>query len=361
MPQAGKRKKVLFVDDERAFLDMIQRLAAQYGSDAWDVAVADSAGKALALLQSQPFDLVVLDVQMPVVDGVQFLGLIHRKYPQLQKVVLTGFANDQYRAACLSGGAELFLEKPRTLDGFEGVFATLRELTRWQPEDGFRGVLRRVGIPDIIQMECLSRHSVVLEVSTGDLKGELFICAGEIIHAAIAGKVGEAAFNHIIGLTSGEFKLKPFVEPPKRTIEGQWEFVLMEACRLRDEAGEANAPAEAAAPELAPAVTAPPELSVIPAPAPPPPAEAPGLARARCQVEEFLICSEQGDVLFEHQCPDTTGRVSVLEFVSQRTRQLAQALPLGRFERLEFTAAAGRAVVQLRSGCGVLVRVSRPG
>ena len=78
---------------------------------------AESAGKALSFLQKERVDLVVLDIQMPVIDGLQFLNLVHRKYPNLQKVVLTGYAQDNYRAACLSGGADLFLEKTQNRRG----------------------------------------------------------------------------------------------------------------------------------------------------------------------------------------------------------------------------------------------------
>lgn len=353
-----KKKRVLFVDDEPAFLEMIQQLARQYCSDAWEVAVANGASQALAALQHQDVDLVVLDVQMPIVDGLQFLNLLNRRFPQLQKVVLTGFANEDYRVACLAGGAELFLEKPRTVDGFEIILATLTELTRLKHEEGFRGVLRRVSIPDVIQMECLSRHSTILEIVAGHQRGEIFIEEGCIIHAQIGAKSGEIAFNEIIGLPGGEFVLKPFAAPAARTIEGQWEFVLMEACRQRDEAAataatapESSEPAEAPLPwnenvEL----SAPAEQNPVP-----PAATA---TRPRARVDEVLICSEQGEVLYEHKCPDANQRIGFLEFISQRARQTAQALPTGDMRQVIFHASKGRLIIRMQTGCGVFVRTT---
>src|SRR5581483_3568915 len=114
-----------------------------------------------------------------------------RRYPGVQKVVLTGYATDTHRTAALSNGADLFLEKPRTAEGMETVFATFDELTRFQPETGFRGVLRRVGLLDLIQMECLGRTSSVLAVSTPTLSGAIYIKEGTIIHAETNDLKGE--------------------------------------------------------------------------------------------------------------------------------------------------------------------------
>jgi CheY-like chemotaxis protein len=148
MPQ--KRKKILFVDDDVSLLEVIQQLMGHFAGGLWEILTAPDVSKALGIIQEQQIDLLVIDVHMPLVDGVQFLGLLQRKYPNLLKVVLTGDATEHYRATCLSSGAELFLEKPRDEGGWRSVYATLNELTRFQPEEGFRGVLRRVGLQDVL-------------------------------------------------------------------------------------------------------------------------------------------------------------------------------------------------------------------
>ena len=79
--------------------------------------------------------------------------------------MLTGLATEEKRSACLANGAELFIEKPRSSDGLKAVFAMLDELMTWKPREGFQGMLRKVGLQDVIQMECLGRNSCVLEIS----------------------------------------------------------------------------------------------------------------------------------------------------------------------------------------------------
>lgn len=373
-----KRKRVLFVDDEPAFLETIAAVIESTQGELWEPHFAESAGQALSILQEQAMNLVVIDLEMPVIDGVQFLSLVHRKHPNLSKVVLTGYATVQHRAACLSGGAELFLEKPRTPQDLQSILATLHELARLQPEEGFRGVLRRVGLTDIIQMECLSRHSVVLDVSTQAGHGEIFIKDGSIIHAQAGALTGEPAFHHVLGLKGGEFDLRPFVEPPAQTIEGQWEFLLMEAARQVDELAEAsaNAAATSAVPSISSGAAEPAgEVSLADLPDLfQPPAAAPLEAAAKSElvsvpaadederptrVDEMLICSPQGDVIYEWQCPDASGRINFLEFLSQKSRQFSPALGFGAFDRLEVLTPQAKVVAQLQADCGVFVRTSK--
>lgn len=341
MNTPAAKRRILFVDDDPEFLQMVDRLMRLWSKGGLEILTAQTAGNALAILQNEPLDLVVIDVCMPVVDGLQFLAILNRRHPGLQKVVLTGFATDAYRAACLSAGAELFLEKPRTSAGMESVFSTLDELSRWKPEPGFRGVLRRVGLIDIIQMECLGRSSSLLAVSSPHLSGRIYIKDGFIIHAEAGDLKGEPAFKQLIGQASGDFRLNPFVDPPEQTIEGSWEGLLMDAAQARDEIAE----------------TAPkPEEKPLPEPEPEEPASE--IVAAPTAIEELMICSEAGDVFHAWQCPNTDLRVSFLEFLSQKARLLMNVLPMGAFDRAEFLGESSRLVAQLSQGRGIVLRTS---
>lgn len=354
MPAAAPNlRRVLFVDDDARFLEITRELMSALSRGQWKIATALSASQAFAILQQQPVDLAVIDVQMDVMDGIQMLSLLNRGYPNVQKVVLTGFANEKYRTACLANGAELFLEKPTSQDGWQILFTALNELIRFKPEEGFRGVLRRVGIADVLQMECLARSSSVLEISNARMSGLIFVEQGQIVHAQVGDLTGEEAFNQLMGLSGGQFNLKPFSEPPARSISGSWEFLLMEAARKRDEAAEAAAPDAAAAALAAPL---PPEA--FKAASPPVPA-ATATAELRPVIDEMLVCSAEGEVLHQWQCRNSAMWVNFFEFLSQRAQRVAQALPLGEFDRLEIQAAETRAVVIIGLDRGVLVKSRR--
>jgi CheY-like chemotaxis protein len=231
----AKKFQVLFVDDSLAFLEMFTEMCSVLSNQTWEIHTAPSADRALVILQQHSIDLVVLDIMMPLVDGLQLLNIIGRRYPSLKIVVMTAKASEGNRAACLSGGAELFIEKPVSPEGINMVFNMLNDLVLWTRSEGFSGALRHVGLEEVIQMECNARHSSILEIRNEHLRGEIYIQAGAITHAAVGAHTGEKAFNRLLSLKSGEFHLKPFKTPPQRTLHGNWEVLLLEAARNNDE------------------------------------------------------------------------------------------------------------------------------
>ncbi len=369
-----QRKTVVVVDDNPDFLALAAELMRELSRSNWEVTTCASGGDALAFLQKLPVDLIALDVNMPVLDGLQLLGLLQRRFPSVLKVVLTGEASPEQRAACLTAGAELVLDKPVGPNQWRSVYAALDSLLHTPKEDGFRGVLRRVSLPDVIQMECLAGNSSILEIAGAGMRGRLYIQRGQIVHGSIGDIEGAEALNNILCLPGGSFHLLPFSDPGRQTISGQWELLLMEAARLRDEAqgnlasADSNILPDAAAIDAfsvqPPLVESPPEAEVLPArtpdqpPAPPvdnAPAET--TTGMRPVVKETLICSLQGDVLYDWSCPNPGERIALLEFITRRSSAMAASLPLGSFERFESVDKGVRCVAKLDGDRALFVRI----
>ncbi|MCU0785857.1 MAG: response regulator [Verrucomicrobia bacterium] len=345
-------RRVLFVDDDRRFLETMKELMAAFSEGRWEILTAQSASQAFAVLQEQTVDLAVIDVQMPVMDGVQMLSLLNRGYPNLTKVVLTGFANENYRAACLSNGAELFLEKPKSRDELQSLYATLNELLKWGRPQGFRGVMRRVELPELIQMECVEGHSSVLEINSEGISGRIFVHGGALVHADAGDKKGQAALNLLLSLRGGDFKLAPFAGPPEQTLSGSWEELLLQATQARDRVN-IRVPEETPTPPVG--------LKTRPATATPPAQALDETATEtnRPNIEEMLICSAQGEVLHEWRCAELDQWIKFLEFVSQKSQRLAQGVVLGEFDRLEMLREDSRIVVLIAPDRGVMIRTRR--
>jgi CheY-like chemotaxis protein len=225
--------RVLFVDDSLAFLQMITELFGAQADRDWEIHTASSAEKALAILEQKLIHLVVLDVGMPLIDGIQLLGIIHQQYPNIKKVILTAEGDDSRRAACLTHGAELFLVKPGDEEGWRLVFNMLTNVLRWSDSNDFISTLGETGLFDVIQLECLGGNSLVLEVRNPQTAGEIYIENGAIVHASAGKLVGEKAFRQLLSVTDGEFRPIPFRAPPKRTVQRQWESLLAEATRAQ--------------------------------------------------------------------------------------------------------------------------------
>lgn len=324
------------MDDDGDFLESVRDLFGAWSENSWQIQAAGSAAAALEILQPGEINLVVVDVNLPLLDGVQFLGLLHQRYPGLKKVILTADASAEKRAASLAAGADLFLEKPHSPEGMKAVFTRLGELLGWQPRAGSQGGLPGVGLPDVIQMECLGRNSSILEVCNEHVLGRIYIEEGQLIHAAGGELTGERALQKLLSLPGSSFELVPFEPPPQRTLSSPWEVLLAGAARVKNESG---APPPAAGAELAAAT-----LSAA--------------GETVSLVAETLVCTGTGAPLYEAGCADAHGRMTWLLAVAQQAALLNQILPLGPFDRLEIQFPAGRAVAQAREDRLIYVRVA---
>ena len=106
-------KKILLVDDEP---DVTRILAKRLGKRGYVCAMASNGQEALAALTNDPCGLVVMDVKMPVLDGMAALQQIHQQWPQIKVILLSGHADKQLAVQAMSQGAFGYLMKPVDLD-----------------------------------------------------------------------------------------------------------------------------------------------------------------------------------------------------------------------------------------------------
>lgn len=105
--------RVLFVDDEADFREtLIKRMQKRHV----EAAGVRSGEEALDWLREHPTDLVVLDVRMPGMDGIQTLRAIKRDHPLLEVILLTGHASLEIAREGMQLGAFDYLMKPIDLD-----------------------------------------------------------------------------------------------------------------------------------------------------------------------------------------------------------------------------------------------------
>jgi two-component system, NtrC family, response regulator HydG len=112
--------RVLVVDDEAG---MRTTLAANLELEGYEVVEAESGQRAVALFREQPFELVITDIQMPGLDGVETLRELRKIRPKATIVMMTGFAMEQLVDQGIAAGAYTVLEKPFAMDAVMKVIA----------------------------------------------------------------------------------------------------------------------------------------------------------------------------------------------------------------------------------------------
>jgi DNA-binding NtrC family response regulator len=105
-------EKVLIIDDEQEFT---QALAERMTNRGMDVSTSSSAIEGLQSVEEKSFDVVVLDLQMPEMDGIETLKILKKKKPELQVILLTGHATVEKGIEAMKLGAMDLLEKPADL------------------------------------------------------------------------------------------------------------------------------------------------------------------------------------------------------------------------------------------------------
>lgn len=397
---------LLFVDDDLAFLESIQRVFKSWSGGApIKFETAHSVGDAIMILQEMPVSVVVIDIRMPVVDGLQFLRLLNRKHPTVQKAILTGYAEEDYRTACLAHGAALFLEKPRNTDEMKSVYAALVQLLEFPQTRGFSGVIQQASLADMLQMLCTGGNSLILQVQSRDGMAEIFIREGAVIHATAGKLEGYDAFYQVMTLRGGEFITQPFAAPPLSTITNSWEYLLMESARLLDESGALDIEeGEQAQPVgripipktiriTSPRITskmsdndgalpavpnyASSDIDLIFKAEIPPPipekkketvpiefspiklADKPVIAVSNLKLDELVVCSQQGGLIDNRGSENPARRVDLLELFSIKVRQVSARPEWGRLEYIAVHGLDYTATVEFPEGTGAFGLVKR--
>ena len=121
--------KLMLVDDEERFLYTTRKLLARKG---YDLQTASSGMEALEKLKTLHIQVVILDVKMPGMDGVETLKAIKRRFPPVEVIMLTGHGTVESAVDGLKSGAIDYLMKPADINDLirkaEDAFARRRDL-----------------------------------------------------------------------------------------------------------------------------------------------------------------------------------------------------------------------------------------
>ena len=242
-------QKILLVDDDQSFLETYRETLKQLpGGPA--VQTANSGTRALAMLEAEPFHLLIVDFNMPKMDGLQVLSVARRKFPSLPLVVWTGLADEQYRTRAYALGVDQYWQKPQGAQDLESFRTSMDSLLNRHANGGFRGVQSK-SLVDLVQIECQSLSSSVVKISNGKLDARIWIHNGELIDAETQDLKGEDAFRAVFSWKGGSFEILPAEPERPRTIFTSYQGLLLETLQALDESKASVAASAASAEEMA--------------------------------------------------------------------------------------------------------------
>jgi DNA-binding NtrC family response regulator len=139
-------EKVLLVDDEVDFLDTLSERMRTRGME---VATSSSGVEAFKKVEQEAYDVIILDLMMPGVDGLEALKILKAKRPELQVILLTGHATVEKGIEAMKLGAIDFLEKPADLgqltEKIKKAQAKKMLIVEKQNEDKIKKILEEKG------------------------------------------------------------------------------------------------------------------------------------------------------------------------------------------------------------------------
>lgn len=223
-------KKVLIAEDDPIFLQLLTTSLKKY-QDKFEVITAQNGKLAMETLNTVPISLLLTDIQMPEVDGLQLLAFMVEKYPLVPCFVMTAYDTPELGEK-LPKDIRAYFRKPFP----PGTLGPLmvKALEKSQPSDAIHGI----SVSSFMVMVEMEKKTCLLEVRLPDeSKGVYYFEKGRLCSAAATGGLkGEAAVLPFINRKKARFTFLPL---PQKRIARQFEATVEE---LLDKALKAEPP-----------------------------------------------------------------------------------------------------------------------
>lgn len=218
-------KTLLVVEDDRATLSLYR--AGLKGLQGFKILMAQNGAQALELLRHESVNVLVTDLNMPIMDGFNLIAKVSRFYPQVPIIVMTGLDESQHLNTPLQLGAIRILTKPPRLTL---LMDAIRAASLYEPS----GMIRGIGLNSILQLLNWEKKSCTLTVKSEAGMGLLYLKQGEVVHAAYRAEEGLVAAYEILTWDRPDIE---FVETCRveRTMDLPLTELLMNAAMILDQ------------------------------------------------------------------------------------------------------------------------------
>jgi len=219
-------KSVLIVDDDRDFLICVENFLKVY-TDQIDVLIAANGLQALQILENRKVDLLVTDIKMPEMDGIELLSRLSLKNLDLNVIVTTAFATKENIERLNKIGQFYYLPKPFNLEIFgKKILSVLKEKSE--------AFVSQFTLTNLLQLIDMEQKTCTLLVKSNGKVGYLYLQKGALINAETNGTEGPEAAKTIISWGNPQTEIQGTCRT-ERKIHTPLMSILLEATRFADE------------------------------------------------------------------------------------------------------------------------------
>ncbi len=226
-------RRVLIVDDTKLARSFLSRKLEPF-ADEFTVLTAENGRDALEQVQAVKIDLVITDIEMPVMDGFELLANLNNDYPQVPVFVMTAKGSPEIEQRIDAMGSLRYFEKPMDLDA---LVAAIRETF----DASVEGKVHGISLASFLQLVGMENKSCTLRIKSGGQIGQLYCQRGELIAAETGSLSAEEAVIEMVSWETAAIEILSLNKQKEKEIKQPLMTILMEGSRRKDEREAAKA------------------------------------------------------------------------------------------------------------------------
>lgn len=224
------KQTILIVDDEKKIVELLKETISKMSKD-YKVLAAYNGKEAMAVINKEKIDLLLLDIKMPVMSGVQVLTELHNKKMWLPTIVLTAYNVSDIEVKFQEFGIVDYLSKPLDMVMLK---STIQQVLRnREQKDSITGM----SLAAILQVLEMEQRTGVITIRMEDKSGRIFFREGRVVDIEAGGLSVEEALGYLLDTTKEDKEISIEYLNHRRTekINKSLTEILLEASRILDE------------------------------------------------------------------------------------------------------------------------------
>lgn len=225
-----EKQTILIVDDDMKVVETIRYSIGKIGQE-YEIKIASDGKEALDLIEKERIDMVLLDINMPVMSGAQLLTELCNRKIWMPIIILTGYSIGDIHSHLTNYGIIELLHKPLDIMTLQSRVKDV--LKKKEHRDSISGL----SLPAILQVIEMEQRTGVMTINSKNRNGRIFFKKGKIIDIEGGDINGIEALSEFISPANEDLKIniEYHTHNRKEKISGSLTEILLEASRLIDE------------------------------------------------------------------------------------------------------------------------------